>query len=274
MRNTFLLLTAFLCSVSALTKYEVREFADTLSGSVVLRGDRPFKKESQIWNDRRVGSKPMGVILPKTHQDVVKAMQFLNLHGLKPRVKSGGHNFAGWNQKEDGWVISTRLLDDISIDRDLERITLGAGLRFKAVYKALHRTGLLFAGGTCASVGVSGFLLGGGHSAISRKVGMGSDTIVSMEVVTADARLLTVSPTQHSDLFWALCGAGHNNFGVVVQFTTRLYRGPVDALYFGEVVYTFPGDPKLKQIMKRFTQWSLSSARSLLQARAGERGNC
>jgi FAD/FMN-containing dehydrogenase len=217
--STVCLFLFSIACIEAQSLYEIREFEDTLDGSIVLPSDSDYKKTRVIWNNRRVGTRPRGFILPQSPEDVVKAVHFLNSHHLKFRVKSGGHCFTGWNQRTDQWVISTARLSTLTVDADEETVVMGAGLRFKAIYTALHSTGLLFPGGTCPTVGVSGFLLGGGHSVLSRSLGIASDSLLSMRVVTASGDLLTVSDTQHSDLFWALRGAGHNNFGVVVVHT-------------------------------------------------------
>jgi hypothetical protein len=49
-----------------------------------------------------------------------------------------------------------------------------------------------------------------------------ADNLVSMRVVLWDGTILTVSDTNHPDLFWAMRGAGHN-FGIVLDFTFRTY---------------------------------------------------
>jgi FAD/FMN-containing dehydrogenase len=48
------------------------------------------------------------------------------------------------------------------------------------------------------------------------------DSIISVRLITADARLIEVSEDSHPDLFWAIRGAGHN-FGVITSATYRLY---------------------------------------------------
>jgi FAD/FMN-containing dehydrogenase len=55
--------------------------------------------------------------------------------------------------------------------------------------------------------------------------GMVIDLLQSVNIVTADGRLLTASGTENSDLFWAIRGAGHN-FGIVTSatFTTPSLR--------------------------------------------------
>ena len=53
-------------------------------------------------------------------------------------------------------------------------------------------------------------------------MGLLSDLLERVEIVTAAGEVLTVSATEHSDLFWALRGAGAN-FGIV---TSATYRAP------------------------------------------------
>ena len=68
-----------------------------------------------------------------------------------------------------------------------------------------------------------GYLAGGGHSPLASLYGMASDHVLSFEVVTADGRFVTASPTQNTDLFWALRGGGGGTFGVVTSATVRVH---------------------------------------------------
>ena len=60
---------------------------------------------------------------------------------------------------------------------------------------------------------------------------MACDSLVSVELVTADGRLLVADETKHPELFWGLHGAG-GNFGVVTSLTFKLHelRGTTLAL--------------------------------------------
>lgn len=81
--------------------------------------------------------------------------------------------------------------------------------------------------GICECVGLPAVALGGGLGILQGNYGLLSDQILSLNVVIANSSVITVSPTSHPDLFWALQGAGHN-FGIVTSLEYKIYD--VDAL--------------------------------------------
>jgi FAD/FMN-containing dehydrogenase len=84
-------------------------------------------------------------------------------------------------------------------------------------------------GGTSPTVG-AGFALGGGYSLVSRAFGMACDSVVAADIVLASGELVTANATnEHSELFWALRGAGAGNFGVVTHLSYAL-ASPVPAV--------------------------------------------
>jgi hypothetical protein len=101
---------------------------------------------------------------------------------------------------------------------------MAAGVQGVDIYEAAHAKGLVIVGGECATVGpVGGYTQGGGHSALSSRFGLGADQVLEWEVVDGMGRLLTASPTQHPDLYWALSGGGGGTFGVVYSMTVKTY---------------------------------------------------
>jgi FAD/FMN-containing dehydrogenase len=75
--------------------------------------------------------------------------------------------------------------------------------------------------GDTGNVGIAGLTLGGGIGFLVRKHGLAIDHLVSVEIVTAEGRILTASESENADLFWAVRGGG-GNFGVVTRFQYRL----------------------------------------------------
>jgi len=58
-------------------------------------------------------------------------------------------------------------------------------------------------------------------------MGWGCESVVAVDVVTADGSLLRADATHHSDLFWAARGAGPGFPGIVTAFHLRTYEAPV-----------------------------------------------
>ena len=82
------------------------------------------------------------------------------------------------------------------------------------------------------------------------KYGLACDNLLSADVVNADGRLLTASPTENEDLFWGLRG-GSGNFGIVTSFEYQLHRvGPVLA---GMVVHPFE---RAKEVLRFYGDYS------------------
>ena len=60
---------------------------------------------------------------------------------------------------------------------------------------------------------------------------MAADQTLEWEVVTASGKLLRASPTENSDLYWALSGGGGGTYGVVYSMTSRVHKDlPVSGL--------------------------------------------
>ena len=122
------------------------------------------------------------------------------------------------------------------MQRPAQTASIGAGARLIDVYARLASGGATIPAGSCPTVGVGGLALGGGVGFASRKLGTTADNVLSVQIVTADGRILTCDRTQHADLYWACRGGGGGNFGVVTSFRFRIH--PVtQASYF---VLTWP----------------------------------
>jgi FAD/FMN-containing dehydrogenase len=86
-----------------------------------------------------------------------------------------------------------------------------------------------------STTGVAGLTLHGGLGHLRRKHGLSIDSLVSVDIVTADGQFRKASATENEDLFWAVRGAG-SNFGVVTSFEFQAH--PVGPLVFvGAIFY-------------------------------------
>jgi FAD/FMN-containing dehydrogenase len=66
------------------------------------------------------------------------------------------------------------------------------------------------------------------------KYGLAVDNLMSVDLVTADSRVLRASADENADLFWAVRGGG-GNFGIAASFEFRLH--PVGPTVTGGVVF-------------------------------------
>lgn len=98
-------------------------------------------------------------------------------------------------------------------------LKIGGGNNGGDVYSALDGTGWAFLGPRAASVGVGGFVLGGGIAFQSSRYGYAADNLVGVEMVLLDGSIIYANPyNEYEDLFWACTGAGWIGLGVVTNF--------------------------------------------------------
>lgn len=214
----------------------------SLSGAVFEPGDAGFAAALEIDNGR-VDLAPAYVVQPRSAQDVARALQFASQRALPLTVKCGGHSAAGYALNSGGVVLDMSLMKAIHLDREARLLRVELGARWADVYSFLFATGtgLIPVGGGCLTVGLGGFLLGGGYSFTSRSYGMGSDNIVSLDIVTPDGVLHHLhedaETPEDRDLWWACRGGGGGNFGVAVGVELRVHQPPTPTMTVGEVAY-------------------------------------
>lgn len=74
------------------------------------------------------------------------------------------------------------------------------------------------------SVGcLGGWMQGGGHSPATHDFGLGADQVLEAQVVLASGRLVTASPCEYSDIFFAIRGGGPSSYGIVVSTVIKAY---------------------------------------------------
>jgi FAD/FMN-containing dehydrogenase len=206
-----------------------RMLARSLRGELVLPSDASYDRVAPPYDKRYAGERPLGVVLAEDTADVQAAMNFARHSDIRPIPRSGGHSYAGYSTGS-GLVISLERMNSISVDA-AGRVHIQPGARNRDIYAALPAQGVVVPYGRCPTVGVGGFLLGGGFGFNSRKLGTASDNLVSTEVVTADGEIRTASATSEPDLFWACRGGGGGNFGIHTAFVMRSHPAPSFSVY-------------------------------------------
>ena len=154
--------------------------------------------------------------------DVVAGVNAARVHGLPLSIKGGGHNIAGLAVCEGGLMLDMSLLRGVEVDPAGRVARAEPGCLLGDVDRETQAHGLAAVLGFVAATGCAGLTLGGGFGYLTRRFGWTTDNLASIELVTADGRVVRASENENSDLFWGLCGGG-GNFGVATGFEYRLH---------------------------------------------------
>lgn len=159
--------------------------------------------------------------------DVVASIRFAQEVGLKPVCRSGGHSTAGYSMNDE-MVIDVSGINYVRVDPAAQVAWVGSGANFAQVNAALELYGLHVPGGGCETVGVAGYMQGGGYGFTSLMLGMNCDQVRGFRMALADGRMVQANAEENPDLFWAVRGGTGNNFGVLLEIEYRLTRlGPL-----------------------------------------------
>ncbi len=189
-----------------------------VNGRLRLCGDGGFDAATVPFNKRYAAIRPAAVLSVTGVGDVARAIGWAREHDVPIVARGGGHSYAG-NGVNRGLVLDLRGLDAVHVDPATGLVTVGGGIRMKALYAALQRHDMAVPLGNSDDVGIGGLVLGGGVAAVSRAFGLTCDSLVETDVVLADGTTLTCDETRNADLFWACRGGGGGNFGVNTSFT-------------------------------------------------------
>jgi FAD/FMN-containing dehydrogenase len=243
----------------------------TIRGEVVLPEDVAYDQARRVWNGM-IDRRPAAIAYLAGSDDVVAAINFARSRNLLVAVRAGGHNIGGASMCDGGIVLDLSRMKKIEVD-PVKRVALAqAGLNLGEFDAATQAHGLATTMGVNADTGVAGLTLGGGFGKLGRKYGLTADNLISVEIVTADGRLLHASATEHPDLFWAIRGGG-GNFGIVTSFEYRLFPvGPI--LLAGSIVHPYDRARDAMRFYQAFASTApdaLSLDAALATAPSGER---
>lgn len=192
-----------------------------LSGKVITPCSNEYEQARQEWN-RAIQKFPMVLVYCYSVEDVRNAVCWAVCNGIKIRIRSGGHHYQGYSTGDDVLVIDVSHMKQLKLDEADNSVFLQSGVENREIYDYLGAREYPFPGGTCPTVGVSGYTLGGGWGYSSRYLGLGCDSLIALEMIDYQGNLLKAENNHNTDLFWACRGAGGGNFGIVTSMTFKL----------------------------------------------------
>ncbi|KGM11436.1 FAD-linked oxidase, partial [Cellulomonas bogoriensis 69B4 = DSM 16987] len=165
----------------------------------------------------RSGS-PGLVLLPRTTEQVARAVRWARTQPVPLAVRSGGHGISGRSTNDGGLVLDLRHLAGVEVvDPATRLVRVGPGARWGEVAQVLAPHGWAITSGDYGGVGVGGLATAGGVGYLGRAHGLTIDHVRAVEVVLADGSVVRADAGHEPELFWGVRGAG-GNLGVVTSF--------------------------------------------------------
>lgn len=229
-------------------------------GELVQPGDPSYDESRKVWNGS-IDRYPALIAHCRGVPDVIAALSFARRTGLVVAVRSGGHSFPGLSVCDGGMVIDLRSMNQIHVDPDAGTVRAQAGVLLGELDRATQAFGMAVPTGSVTHTGLAGLTLGGGFGWLMRKYGLTIDSLLSVEVVTADGDVVYASEAENQDLFWGVRGGG-GNFGIVTEFEYRLHAvGPT--VLSGLLLWPLDDG---SQVVRFYREWAESAPGELTTA--------
>lgn len=257
---TQLLAGSILTSISLIQKAEAQTGLPLKSLFDSLRSDQAilltakdfnFSKYQSAFNIRTT-LQPEVRALCQTAEGVSICINWCRTNNVPFAIRGAGHSYEGYSQSKY-LVIDTRLMKKLDIDVENKILTVQPGLALGEIYKALSVHQLAIPAGSCPTVGVVGHTMGGGYGLLARAKGLACDSLIEIEIVDAQGKILKASENENADLFWACRGGGNGQFGVVTELKFKTYLVS-QATTFG-VGWVLPKQKAL-QLAKIWQSWA------------------
>ncbi|KAL4570040.1 hypothetical protein LXL04_025690 [Taraxacum kok-saghyz] len=179
--------------------------------------------------------KPSVIVTPVEETLVQTTLYCAKKQGYELRMRSGGHDYEGLSYIADVPFVMLDFTNMRSIDVDVGSSTawVQAGAALGAVYYAISQKTdtLYFPAGVCPTVGVGGYMGGGGYGNLLRKYGSAADNVVDVRFMDVNGNIMN-RKSMGEDLFWAIRGGGVSSFGIVLAWKLRLVPVPEKVTVF------------------------------------------
>jgi cytokinin dehydrogenase len=174
----------------------------------------------------------LGVLRPKTSQDVAAAVRIAAQRGLRVTVRSGGMSQSGQSVPVHGLSLDVREVR--FLERRGTRAHCGPGVTWRELLSFLAPDDLApYVVPLNLDLTIGGTLSAAGFGSTSHRYGPAASHVHGLEVVLADGSIASCGPTENTALFDVVLG-GLGRFGVIVGVELPLRRLPskVRTFYF------------------------------------------
>lgn len=228
----------------------VTKLAPTFAGELLQPSDSGYEEARKLHNGL-VDKRPALIARCRGAADISDAIKLARSLNIEVAVRGGGHNVAGRAATDGGLMIDLSAMKGIHVDAKACTARAQGGVTWAEFNRETQLYGLATTGGVVSSTGIAGLTLGGGLGWLMPKYGLALDNLLSVDIVTAEGRILRASAEDDADLFWAVRGGG-GNFGVAASFEYQLHSvGP--SITGGLIAYPFDQARDMLRFYRDFT---------------------
>jgi FAD/FMN-containing dehydrogenase len=227
--------------------------ADTADLAPFARPGEPEYVRATAAYQLAVTVDPVGAFVARSVADVVRAVGVACSARLPIQATTTGHAMGRGAPVSGSLLLRPEIEAPVQVDVDARTARVPAGKRWQDVVSEAAPHGLAALHGSSPTVGVIGFLLGGGLSFYGRRFGVSSNFVRSLTVVLADGQIVTASSSEHAELFWALRGGG-GGFGIVVEAEIDLV--PIAKIITGAIMWDAA---HAMEIAPRWQRWAATA---------------
>lgn len=167
---------------------------------IFYRGEDGYEtaRRQSVWNSLLPERFPDLIVQATDADDVVEAVRYARANGHQIGIRSGGHSWVASHLRDGGLLLDVSRLDHCSVDPDRMTARVGPGKVASVFATELDSAGLFFPSGHCEGIRLGGYLLQGGYGWNSKVVGPACESVLGVEVVTADGEKLYCDPDRKS----------------------------------------------------------------------------
>ncbi|KAJ8117653.1 hypothetical protein OPT61_g1202 [Boeremia exigua] len=185
---------------------------------------------------------PAYVVNATRSEQVAAALKWADARNIRVIVKATGHSYTGRSTGPSSlsiWTHNFRGLEYIAhfaptacpASDTYTAVRIAAGHTGGEIQEYLSTHGKITVTGANPSVGIIGWLTGGGHGFLSSTYGMGSDNLLEARIVLPNGSTITTNPCLHAEIFSAIRGGGGSTFGVLTEVVLRTHPTPQTTLH-------------------------------------------
>lgn len=201
-------------------------------------------RTSRLFNGIVPKRYPTGIFFAKTEHDILHAIKLAVERELRVSIRAGGLSYPAWSVRDNALLLDLGEYSELALDQETYIVSLSPSTTGRGLDKYLLANGRAFPGGHCPDVAMGGYLLGGGmgwNTNVSACVfvndkqrrltrlknwGWACESMVAVDVVTADGQLVRADANVNEDLFWAARGGGPAFPSVVTRFHLQTLPAP------------------------------------------------